>query len=181
MLTQCVSHTHVIIWKRKQEDVRDGIKASEKKRRKVSPLFYPMRLAIANSDGGNMEKKTKKDDLATVRFMIELYCRGKHKTKKGELCDECRELAEYVGYRRSLCPFGDDKPFCSNCRIHCYKPEMREKIKAVMRYSGPRMLFYDPKVALAHVFETIGKKKRDKKALKEKAARRNDDTGRKER
>lgn len=116
-----------------------------------------------------MEKKAKKDDFGTVMFMIELYCRGKHKTKKGELCDECKELAEYVGYRRSLCPFGDDKPFCSNCSIHCYKSEMREKIKAVMRYSGPRMLFYDPRIALAHVFETIARKKREKKARKEKA------------
>lgn len=103
------------------------------------------------------------NDLKTVRFMIELYCRGKHKTKRGELCNECRELWEYVKFRRSKCPFGDNKPFCSNCKIHCYKSEMRERIKAVMRYSGPRMMFYNPKIAWAHVFETLRRKREEKK------------------
>lgn len=103
------------------------------------------------------------NDLKTVRFMIELYCRGKHKTKRGELCNECNELWEYVQLRRSKCPFGDNKPFCSNCKIHCYKSEMRERIKAVMRYSGPRMMFYNPKIAWAHVFETLRRKREEKK------------------
>lgn len=113
----------------------------------------------------------KKDDLSTVRFMIELYCRSKHKTPKGKLCKECEELWEYVKSRRSKCPFGDDKPFCSNCRIHCYKPEMREKIKEVMRYAGPRMIFYDPRLAISHVVQTVKRKRDEKKRakLKEKA------------
>ena len=110
-----------------------------------------------------MEIYMQDNDLKTVRFMIELYCRGKHKTKRGELCNECRELWEYVQLRRSKCPFGDNKPFCSNCKIHCYKSEMRERIKAVMRYSGPRMMFYNPKIAWAHVFETIRRKREEKK------------------
>lgn len=110
-----------------------------------------------------MEIYMQENDLKTVRFMIELYCRGKHKTKRGELCNECRELWEYVQLRRSKCPFGDNKPFCSNCKIHCYKSEMRERIKAVMRYSGPRMMFYNPKIAWAHVFETIRRKREEKK------------------
>ena len=36
----------------------------------------------------------------------------------------------------------ETKTFCSNCKVHCYKPEMRKKIRAVMRFSGPRMIFY---------------------------------------
>lgn len=108
--------------------------------------------------------KTK--DLEAVRLMIELYCRGKHGSEKGELCDECKELWEYVKLRTEKCPFGDDKPFCSNCRIHCYKPDMREKIRAVMRYSGPRMLFYDPKTALRHLIETVKTKRLRKKEVK---------------
>lgn len=110
-----------------------------------------------------MEIYMQDNDLKTVRFMIELYCRGKHKTKRGELCNECNELWEYVQLRRSKCPFGDNKPFCSNCKIHCYKSEMRERIKAVMRYSGPRMMFYNPKIAWAHVFETLRRKREEKK------------------
>ena len=114
-----------------------------------------------------MEIYMQDNDLKTVRFMIELYCRGKHKTKRGELCNECRELWEYVQLRRSKCPFGDNKPFCSNCKIHCYKSEMRERIKAVMRYSGPRMMFYKQKIAGAYVFEKK-KKKREEKKIKAK-------------
>lgn len=54
----------------------------------------------------------------------------------------------------------ETKTFCSNCRVHCYKPEMREKIRAVMRFSGPRMLFVHPVAAIRHVIETRRKKKR---------------------
>lgn len=116
----------------------------------------------------------QQNDLNTVRFMIELYCRRKHKTKKGELCGECQQLWEYVQFRRAKCPFGENKPFCSNCRIHCYKPEMREKIKEVMRYSGPRMMFYNPRVAWAHVFETLKRKRREKKTNKSQKKTQND-------
>ncbi len=28
--------------------------------------------------------------------------------------------------------------FCSNCRVHCYSPDMRQQIKKVMRFSGPQ-------------------------------------------
>lgn len=109
------------------------------------------------------------DDLKTVKLMIDLYCRGKHKTEKGKLCEDCEELWRYVRYRRSKCPFGEEKPFCSNCRIHCYKPDMREKIREVMRYSGPRMIFYDPRAAWAHLTETVRRKKSEKKAKKQNA------------
>lgn len=82
--------------------------------------------------------------------MVGIYCRGKHKT--GDvLCDECHELLEYARQRSAKCPFMENKTFCSNCKVHCYKPEMREKIKQVMRYSGPRMIFYHPIMAVWHV------------------------------
>ena len=37
------------------------------------------------------------------------------------------------------------------CPTHCYKPEMRERVRAVMRYSGPRMLREHPVLAIAHL------------------------------
>ena len=27
-----------------------------------------------------------------------------------------------------------EKTFCANCKVHCYKPEMREQIRQVMRF-----------------------------------------------
>ena len=105
----------------------------------------------------------------TVNLMIALYCHKKHKTKKGELCPECEELKEYCAYRLSLCPWGDKKPFCSNCTIHCYNQEHRQRIRDVMRFSGPRMLFHHPVLAIKHVCQTLKQKRKLKKAAKEKA------------
>jgi hypothetical protein len=85
----------------------------------------------------------------TVSKMIELYCRKKHRHK--ELCEECTELKHYAHKRLSLCPFGENKGACSNCSVHCYKPEHRTKIKAVMRYTGPWMLVYHPLYSVKHL------------------------------
>jgi predicted amidophosphoribosyltransferase len=82
-------------------------------------------------------------EVQTVWLMIDLYCRGQHGSKDG-LCLECRELFDYVTKRLEKCPLKDNKPRCSKCPVHCYKPDMREKIKAVMKYSGPRMLYRHP-------------------------------------
>ncbi len=94
-----------------------------------------------------------------VLLMIKLYCNKKHHTKK-ELCDECSQLAEYAAMRSDKCPFMETKTFCSNCKVHCYKPDMREKIREVMRFSGPRMIFYHPVMAVSHLIESRKEKKR---------------------
>lgn len=103
-------------------------------------------------------KRAKEKKVSSL--MIHLYCRKHHHPKKGELCSECAELEEYVYARINHCPHMETKTFCSNCRTHCYKPDMREKIRAVMRFSGPRMLFYHPVLAIKHVVLTIREKKR---------------------
>lgn len=107
-------------------------------------------------------------ELEVVELMIRLYCAKKHKGKEG-LCAECNELLEYVKLRRSKCPWGDNKPFCSNCKIHCYKPDMRAKIKDVMKFSGPRIVFRHPIIAVKHLIET----KRQKKKLKQEEQKSN--------
>lgn len=94
-----------------------------------------------------------------VSQMIALYCRKKHHTKNG-LCSECEELSCYAIQRSERCPFMESKTFCSNCKVHCYKPEMREKIRKVMRFSGPWMLLYHPVTAIRHIIESNKEKKR---------------------
>ena len=101
-----------------------------------------------------------------IPVMIKKYCRGKHKTNGGQVCPECAELTEYALYRLKMCPFKENKKFCSFCVIHCYKPEMRDKIKAVMKYSGPRMIFTHPIFALSHVTQMIKYKKKCKREAK---------------
>ena len=94
-----------------------------------------------------------------VSEMIRLYCRKRHGTRTG-LCPECAELDAYARTRSDRCPFMETKTFCSNCKVHCYKPEMREKIREVMRFSGPRMLFHHPVPAIRHVIEEKKEKRR---------------------
>ena len=85
-----------------------------------------------------------------VGRMIELYC--KKRLGMAEISEEYKTLQMYAHKRLNMCKFGNDKPACKRCPIHCYKPEMREKIRAIMRWAGPRMLIYDPIAAIRHLF-----------------------------
>lgn len=102
------------------------------------------------------EKREKEKEL--VSFMIGLYCRKNHGKRNG-LCPECQELQDYAVARITHCPFMETKTFCSNCKVHCYKKDMREKIRTVMRFSGPRMILYHPVLAIRHLIESHKEKK----------------------
>lgn len=86
----------------------------------------------------------------TIALMIDIYCQKKHGNKKGELCDECKELLEYAHKRLSFCKFGENKSTCSRCPIHCYKKDMKEKVKGVMKFSGPRLIVHNPIELVRH-------------------------------
>ena len=106
-----------------------------------------------------MDVQTKRErEKELVSQMIALYCRRKHGGKA--LCPDCAALDSYARQRSDKCPFMETKTFCSNCRVHCYRPEMRERIRAVMRFSGPRMIFHHHVIALRHVIETRKEKRR---------------------
>jgi len=92
----------------------------------------------------------------TVEVMIRLYCRHAEGNRgaevRGELCPACRELRDHAFARLDHCRYGEAKPACRHCPAHCYKPAMREHIRRVMRFSGPRMLLYAPLAAIRHLF-----------------------------
>jgi hypothetical protein len=93
----------------------------------------------------------------TIKTMIQMYCKRCHKIN-GDLCQECFDLFEYAEERLKNCRFGENKPTCDSCTIHCYKPSMREKIRTVMRYAGPRMIFNHPIMGIRHLFKKLKKK-----------------------
>lgn len=107
----------------------------------------------------NKIESKREREKRTVSLMIRIYCKKKHGTKKG-LCPECEALDAYARTRSEKCPFMETKTFCSNCKVHCYKADMREKIRAVMRFSGPRMIFSHPIMAIRHVIESQKEKRR---------------------
>lgn len=84
-----------------------------------------------------------------VEKMIRLYC--KHKLRVKDIPEEYKSLIEYAHHRLDRCRYGENKTACKKCPTHCYKAEMREKIRAVMRWAGPRMIIYDPISAIRHL------------------------------
>lgn len=89
------------------------------------------------------------EEKAVVAQMIRLYCRKKEGHSR--LCPSCRELLAYAHARLDRCRYGTAKPTCKKCPVHCYRPEMKERIRTVMRWAGPRMLLYHPLAAIRHV------------------------------
>lgn len=88
-----------------------------------------------------------------VAQMIRLFCKKKH--RQADLCPDCREVLSYSMDRSDHCPFMKSKTFCSSCKVHCYRSEMRGKIRDIMRFSGPRMLLYHPVLAMSHMLLTF--------------------------
>jgi len=83
--------------------------------------------------------------------MVVMYCRHHH--GGAELCDDCSDLADYADRKLDRCPYGGEKPACANCPIHCYRPEPRERMREVMRFAGPRMLWRHPYLAIRHLLD----------------------------
>jgi hypothetical protein len=91
----------------------------------------------------------------TIAAMVTLYCKDHHRRKS--VCPECSGLVQYSLARLSTCRFRDMKPTCAKCPIHCYSPAMRESVRAVMRYSGPRMILHHPFLAFMHLLDARSK------------------------
>lgn len=89
-------------------------------------------------------------EFKTIKAMVNIYCKKHHEQKNG-LCSECGEFVEYALKKLDRCPYGETKPNCNKCPIHCYKQLMREQAHTIMRYAGPRMLFKHPILAIKHL------------------------------
>lgn len=101
-----------------------------------------------------MPKSRLERERHTIRVMIEIFCRGNHGSRHN-LCVDCQMLHDYAMQRIHRCPYGEDKPTCAKCPIHCYRPDMREKVRRVMRYAGPRMIFSHPILTIMHYVDEI--------------------------
>ncbi len=88
----------------------------------------------------------------TIGRMIKIYCRAKHGSKNN-LCDDCKEMNSYAMKKLEKCPYKNEKPACNNCPVHCYNNNMRDKIRGVMQYSGPRMILHHPLLAVLHIID----------------------------
>ena len=105
----------------------------------------------------------------TVELMIRMNCAANHvaaapgiepaqpptesRARVDFLCPECAALLAYSSERVDSCRFGAEKPTCARCTVHCFRPSMRERIREAMRYSGPRMTYRHPYLAVRHLMD----------------------------
>jgi hypothetical protein len=105
------------------------------------------RSALRAFESARLERERR-----TVAAMIAVYCRAHHAASRA-LCAECADLETYTRLRLEKCPYGETKPTCANCPIHCYQPHRREQVRRVMAYAGPRMLLRHPILAVRHMLD----------------------------
>ena len=136
------------------------------------------------------EKMRERDVAKDTRLLGDfagVYCKGNHPdASRGplvsdgaalgvygrrvpEVCTDCAELLAYAEKRRAFCP-RDPKPFCSYCDTHCYRPQMREKMRDVMKYSGPRS------IVRGHAIDSVRHLAAGRRAKREREARFADST-----
>jgi len=92
-----------------------------------------------------------KTEFTTIKAMSTIYCKAHHIRVNNERhCNACREFLKYANEKLDRCPYGTSKPTCNKCPIHCYKKDIREQVRIIMRYAGPRMLLKHPILTIKH-------------------------------
>ena len=116
--------------------------------------MYPVAVTPKESARARFFEEVRLErERRTVAAMIGVYCRAQHNASDSSLCDECADLEAYTRLRLEKCPYGEAKPTCANCPIHCYQPHRREQVRRVMAFSGPRMLWRHPVLAVRHMLD----------------------------
>jgi hypothetical protein len=114
--------------------------------------------------------KKKARDLKVLRDFVSIYCREKHHSEEKDpfavkderlrqalgdsplhLCAECTRLLNHGTAKLLLCE-QDPKPMCKKCKIHCYAPGYREKIRDVMKFSGLYLVKHGRLDLMLHYF-----------------------------
>ena len=100
--------------------------------------------------------KRLRREFETIAAMVQIYCQEHHGQ---QICPECDGLLAYARLRLERCRFGEEKPTCAKCPVHCYQPARREQVRAFMRYAGPRMLWEHPWLTVLHWLDGLLRKR----------------------
>jgi len=107
----------------------------------------------------NPDSRLKREQ-KTLEAMIKIYCESKHRLPNGQLCEDCGRVLGYAAGKTAACPLKDTKTTCKRCHVHCYSPDMREKVREIMRHSGPKMALRHPVLSFFHVLDSLKSPKR---------------------
>ncbi len=98
--------------------------------------------------------KRLKTEFKTLVTMVNIYCKSHHTYDNDTPCTNCQDLIAYARKRLLSCPFQKEKPTCGKCTVHCYKKSMQNRVKKVMKFAGPKMVYHHPIMALTHLIAT---------------------------
>ena len=115
----------------------------------AEPLPPPGGISVSNKARNDLAGARLARERRTMAAMVRIYCRDRHATASG-FCAACREFLQYADVRLERCRFGEAKPTCAKCPVHCYQRERREQARVIMRHAGPRMLWEHPVMSLRH-------------------------------
>lgn len=127
---------------RPQEDLTEisGLRPA----RRYAPDMEPLESRLAR-------------EYRTLERMVVIYCRDRHIPTAQSPCADCAAFLAYAERRLAKCPYGQEKPTCARCPVHCYKPVQREQARVMMQYAGPRMALRHPWLSLLHVLDKLRK------------------------
>ncbi len=113
---------------------------------------------MRHAEGAGQFELSRKErkDLKVLALFTSVYCRAHHQgaripldleaaglpdlgLARRDFCPECGDFLIYAMTRRVKCPL-DPKPTCKHCRVHCYRPGHREKVREIMRFSGKYLM-----------------------------------------
>ena len=114
-------------------------------------------MVTPNAHPGASGHPRMRREARTVSAMVDISCTERHGTPNGELCTACTEFLDYAMLRLAKCPFQEGKTTCANCRVHCYRPDMRELARETMRTAGPRMPLRHPLMTFWHFLDGLRK------------------------
>lgn len=87
----------------------------------------------------------------TIGKMIALWQRSSPDASESPA--HYQALQAYANKRLDKCVFGEEKPACKQCPVHCYQSAKREEMKQIMRWAGPRMLLRHPILTIRHLID----------------------------
>ena len=136
----------------------DALKRKREREQEIVSQMIALYCKVNHSAYRSVSLREQGDEMQQVPEGAAI--RERDSGERRDLCPECAELEAYAHARSERCPFMEEKTFCSNCTVHCYRPEMRKRIRTVMRYAGPRMLFHHPVMAIRHMIESQRERRR---------------------
>lgn len=97
-----------------------------------------------------MTKRIQREKL-TIKKMIALYQRSCSDALPEP--EHYQALYHFAEKRLDKCVFGEHKPACKRCPVHCYPYVKREEMKQIMRWAGPRMIWRHPLLTVCHLVD----------------------------